>query len=135
MSTYSNDKQLIEERKQAASSKLSLNAQTAIDDLGLTPTFGGGGSEVNTGTVQIVNNSSRSLTIGCAVFVGTPYGGSFHAQNRTYSSGDEIVLENVAFPGVIGLYDANVKFQETSSTTCVVTEETTLHVIYDEGGR
>ena len=45
MSTYSNDKQLIEERKQAASNKLSLNAQTAIDDLGLTPTFGGGSGE------------------------------------------------------------------------------------------
>lgn len=132
MATYKDDLDILKAAEKD-SNKLSLNAITELDNKGILGMYGGG-SEIKTGTVQIVNNSSRILQIGYAI---RGLDGVFRAQNRTYSSalGDETVLENVVFPGVIELYGSDLIFQETSSSTSVVTEETTLHVIYHEGGR
>lgn len=128
MATYKDDLDILKAAEKDAN-KLSLNAITELDNKGQLGMYGGG-SEIKTGTVRIVNNGSASVQIRCAAFDG----GVSYARVNTLLGGDEISLNGVIFPGVIILNTGNSIFQETSSSTCVVTEEMTLHIIDNGGG-
>ena len=131
MATYKDDLDILKAAEKDAN-KLSLNAITELDNKGLLGMYGGGGSEIKTGAVQLVNSDSAALQIGFVRFLD----GILYPDVEEFSS--KVVgldLNDVFFPSVIVLNDTNYIFQESASREIVVTEEVMLHIVFNGGGK